>query len=89
MDLYDFLNHASLGSPLYNTDYDQTGSSTWGWTDPESGREFVAAGLFQGAAMIEILPIGRMLFLGFLYVFREKERPFTKFHQTFILKTWQ
>ncbi len=28
-----------------------------------------AAGLFQGAAMIEILPIGRMLFLGFLYVF--------------------
>ncbi|KAK0099558.1 hypothetical protein ONS96_008060 [Cadophora gregata f. sp. sojae] len=66
MDLYDFINHASLGSPLFNTQYNQTGSSVWGWTDPESGREFIAAGLFQGTSMIEILPIGRMVYLGML-----------------------
>ncbi|PVH76875.1 hypothetical protein DL98DRAFT_574162 [Cadophora sp. DSE1049] len=66
MDLYDFINHAALGSPLFNTQYNQTGSSVWGWTDPESGREFIAAGLFQGTSMIEILPIGRMVYLGML-----------------------
>lgn len=40
MDLYDFVNHATLGSP--NTDYrGKSGSSSWGWTDPDSGREFI------------------------------------------------
>jgi hypothetical protein len=40
VDLYDFINHASLGSPKSDT-AGRTGSSTWGWTDPESGREFI------------------------------------------------
>ena len=40
IDLYDFINHATLGSP--NTDYrGKSGSSSWGWTDPASKREFV------------------------------------------------
>lgn len=40
IDLYDFINHATLGSP--HADYlGRTGSSAWGWTDPESSREFV------------------------------------------------
>jgi hypothetical protein len=41
MDLYDFINHAALGSPLFNTQFNQTGSSVWGWTDPISKREFI------------------------------------------------
>ncbi|KAH7367131.1 hypothetical protein B0T11DRAFT_50561 [Plectosphaerella cucumerina] len=65
IDLYDFINHATLGSP--NTDYrGKSGSSSWGWTDPESGREFVTTGMFDGVAFIEILPEGRMLNLGYL-----------------------
>lgn len=65
MDLYDFINHATLGSP--NTDYrGKSGSSSWGWTDPDSGREFIASGMYDGVAFIEILPVGRMLHLGFL-----------------------
>ncbi|KAK8050979.1 hypothetical protein PG993_002364 [Apiospora rasikravindrae] len=68
IDLYDFINHATLGSP--NTDYrGKSGSSSWGWTDPESGREFIVSGMFDGCAFIEILPEGRMLNLGFLPVF--------------------
>ena len=50
MDLYDFINHAALGSPLFNTQYNQTGSSVWGWTDPESGREFI------GELTLHLLP---------------------------------
>ncbi|KAK8868445.1 hypothetical protein PGQ11_007023 [Apiospora arundinis] len=68
IDLYDFINHATLGSP--NTDYrGKSGSSSWGWTDSESGREFIVSGMFDGCAFIEILPEGRMLNLGFLPVF--------------------
>ncbi|KAK3380444.1 hypothetical protein B0T24DRAFT_615420 [Lasiosphaeria ovina] len=65
VDLYDFINHATLGSPMGQTD-GSTGSSTWGWTDPKSGREFIASGMYQGTAFIEILPIGKMLHVGFL-----------------------
>lgn len=70
VDLYDFINHATLGSPR---GWDEkkngellTGSSSWGWTDPESKREFVASGMYQGTAFIEVLPEGRLLPLGFL-----------------------
>ncbi|KAH7322678.1 hypothetical protein B0I35DRAFT_350669 [Stachybotrys elegans] len=73
MDLYDFINHATLGSsnglPEGNApDGSQflTGSGSWGWTDPESGREFIADGMYDGTALLEILPEGRMVQLGFL-----------------------
>ena len=70
MDLYDFINHATLGSPNGwdgdGTGVLLTGSSSWGWTDRRSGREFIASGMYEGTAMIEILPEGRMLHLGFL-----------------------
>ncbi|KAH7634660.1 hypothetical protein B0T09DRAFT_378529 [Sordaria sp. MPI-SDFR-AT-0083] len=65
MDLYDFINHATLGSPLA-TDEGASGSSIWGWTDPKSDREFIAVGMFQGTGFAEILPKGRLLNLGFL-----------------------
>lgn len=72
MDLYDFINHATLGSPNgWDFGDDKigpllTGSGSWGWTDPKSGREFIASGMYEGTAMIEILPEGKMLPLGFL-----------------------
>ncbi|KAH7304019.1 hypothetical protein B0I35DRAFT_454867 [Stachybotrys elegans] len=72
IDLYDFINHATLGSPngygLTPDSIPRTGSSTWGWIDPESGREFIANGMVDGTAFIEILPEGRMSLLGFLPV---------------------
>jgi len=65
IDLYDFLSHASLGAP--NTDYrGKSGSSSWGWTDPESKREFIATGMFDGVGFLEILPEGRFKHLGLL-----------------------
>lgn len=70
IDLYDFINHATLGSP---DGWDRqgdgkllTGSSSWGWTDPASDREFVASGMYEGVAFLEVLPEGRLLNLGFL-----------------------
>ncbi|KAI9150029.1 hypothetical protein HJFPF1_09781 [Paramyrothecium foliicola] len=70
MDLYDFWSHAALGSP---GGWDElgdgnllTGSSSWGWVDPESGREFVASGLYDGTALLEVLPEGKLIQLGFL-----------------------
>lgn len=65
MDLYDFMDHASLGSPGADP-RGRTGSSSWGWIDHESGRVFVAAGLYNGTSLIEILPTGRMQKLDFL-----------------------
>ncbi|KAL8301255.1 hypothetical protein RB597_001931 [Gaeumannomyces tritici] len=67
-DLYDFLPHAAIGSPR-GTASGEVGSSTWGWSDPVSGREFIAAGLFQGTSFIEILPTGKMRHVGFLPTF--------------------
>ncbi|KAF3349715.1 hypothetical protein VD0002_g6928 [Verticillium dahliae] len=65
IDLYDFINHSELGSPNSDASF-RTGSSAWGWTDPESGREFVTSGMYDGAAFLEVLPEGRLLHLGFL-----------------------
>ncbi|KAI6785513.1 uncharacterized protein J7T54_007156 [Emericellopsis cladophorae] len=65
IDLYDFLSHDALGAP--SADYrGKSGSSSWGWVDEESGREFIATGMYDGVGFIEVLPEGRMLSLGFL-----------------------
>ncbi|KAG9235988.1 hypothetical protein BJ875DRAFT_457570 [Amylocarpus encephaloides] len=60
MDLYSFISHADLGAPTGE------GSSAWGWTDPESGREFVANGAYEGTALLEITKEGKLVQLGFL-----------------------
>lgn len=62
MDLYSFASHADLGAPTGE------GSSAWGWTDPESGREFIATGAYEGTALLEITKDGQIVKLGFLYV---------------------
>ncbi|KAH7374748.1 hypothetical protein B0T11DRAFT_308627 [Plectosphaerella cucumerina] len=65
IDLYDFVNHAELGSPGSDAQL-RTGSGSWGWVDPESGREFIANGQYDGTSFVEILPEGRIKVLGFL-----------------------
>ena len=57
MDLYDFINHADLGSTAGE------GSSSWGWTS-EDGREFGAIGQADGAAFVEVTKEGKMQYLG-------------------------
>ena len=57
LDLYDFKSHADLGSPTGE------GAGSWGWTS-EDGREFMAIGQSDGAAFLEILPSGKISYLG-------------------------
>ncbi|KAI1359730.1 hypothetical protein F5Y08DRAFT_69644 [Xylaria arbuscula] len=57
LDLYDFQSHADLGSPTGE------GAGSWGWTS-EDGREFMAIGQSDGAAFLEILPSGKISYLG-------------------------
>jgi len=59
-DLYSFINHADLGAASGR------GSSSWGWTDPLSGREFIASGAYEGTALLEITNVGQLVKLGFL-----------------------
>jgi hypothetical protein len=60
MDLFAFISMEDLGCPSAQ------GSGSWGWTDEESGREFIAAGCYHGTAFLEILPDGSIVKLGFL-----------------------
>lgn len=58
MDLYDFLNHADMGTTQGQ------GSSSWGWRHERSGREFGIVGQFTGAAFVEVLRNGKMEYIG-------------------------
>ncbi|KAH8650523.1 hypothetical protein BGZ60DRAFT_534184 [Tricladium varicosporioides] len=60
MDLYSFISHADMGAPTGE------GSSAWGWSDPVSGREFVATGAYEGTSLLEINKAGQLVQLGFL-----------------------
>lgn len=51
------MNHADLGGP------EAAGSSSWGWVS-RNGREFGIVGQFSGAAFVEILPDGKIQYLG-------------------------
>ncbi|KEY65503.1 hypothetical protein S7711_09293 [Stachybotrys chartarum IBT 7711] len=68
-DLLHFINHADLGSPEgWDADGNGvllTGSSSWGWSDPDSGRHFAANGMYMGVALIEIVD-DRLVPLAFL-----------------------
>jgi choice-of-anchor B domain-containing protein len=44
----------------------QNANDIWGWTNPETGREFVAFGLFNKTAFIDITTPEHPLYLGFL-----------------------
>ena len=58
IDFYDFKNHADLGSKTGE------GSSSWGWTDPDSDREFVVIAQADGASFSEVSSEGKLIYLG-------------------------
>lgn len=60
IDLYSFIPFEELNCPTAR------GSGSWGWTDEKSGREFVAAGCWEGTVLLEILSTGKLVKLGFL-----------------------
>ncbi|KAG9246845.1 hypothetical protein BJ878DRAFT_539866 [Calycina marina] len=46
--LHSFISHSNLGAATGQ------GSSSLTWTDPASGREFVATGIYKGTGLLEI-----------------------------------
>ena len=60
IELLSFVPLAELGAAGSN------GSDLWGWTDSETGREFVLFGLANGTAFVEITNPSAPVFLGHL-----------------------
>lgn len=64
MDLYDFLNHESMGGGEADPRYpNRRGSSVWGWVGPK-GRQFGLIGQHTGTAFVEIDKKGKLTYLG-------------------------
>lgn len=57
-DLYAFVPHWAMGSE------DLVGNDIWGWTDPDSGREFGLVAQGDGTAFVEIQQEGSVDYLG-------------------------
>lgn len=38
----------------------------WGWTDPQNGKEYVIAGMFDGTSLVDISNAGLPKVLGFI-----------------------
>ncbi|KAE9407880.1 hypothetical protein BT96DRAFT_932922 [Gymnopus androsaceus JB14] len=67
-DLYAFVPHSAMGSD------DRVGNDIWGWTDPQSGREFGLVGEGDGTAFVEIQPDGSVDYLRtFAYSERQQQ----------------
>jgi choice-of-anchor B domain-containing protein len=64
IDLLSFLTVDEMGGGLYAPD--GRGSDVWGWTDPETGREYVIAGLEVGTSFIDITDPKRPVYLAHL-----------------------
>ncbi len=54
---------SSLTLALFET---QNVNDVWGWTNPETGREYVTLGLFNKTAFIDITSPARPLYIGYL-----------------------
>jgi hypothetical protein len=64
MDLYDFLNHDSMGGGEADPRYpNRRGSSVWGWVGPK-GRQIGLIGQHTGTAFVEIDKKGKLTYLG-------------------------
>jgi len=56
---YDLQDHLS------NADMDTTFSNdSWGWTDPEDGKEYALIGLLNGTAFVDISDPNNVVYLG-------------------------
>ncbi|KAH7021373.1 uncharacterized protein B0I36DRAFT_354038 [Microdochium trichocladiopsis] len=58
VDLKGFLRHQDLGSRT------RVGNDVWGWTDPNSGREFALVGQSDGTAFAEVNKDGSLRYVG-------------------------
>ena len=58
VDLLSYRPHAELGGG--------TGNDIWGWTDPETGREYALVGESTGTAFVDITNPSEPLFVGHL-----------------------
>lgn len=58
VDLLSFLSHAEIGGG--------TGNDVWGWTDPETGREYALVGRSTGTAFVDISNPSRPVYIGSL-----------------------
>lgn len=64
MDLYDFMNHDSMGGGEADPRYpNRRGSSVWGWVGPK-GRQIALIGQHTGTAFVEIDKKGKLTYLG-------------------------
>lgn len=61
IDLLSFLTTDEMGGGLLAPE--GRGSDVWGWTDPETGREYVLAGLEVGTSVIDITDPKRPVYL--------------------------
>jgi choice-of-anchor B domain-containing protein len=64
IDLLSFITVDEMGGGLYAPE--GRGSDVWGWTDPETGREYVIAGLEVGTSFIDITDPKRPIYLAHL-----------------------
>ena len=58
VDLLSFLPHAEMGGG--------NGNDIWGWTDPETGREYALVGESTGTAFVDITNPSQPIYLGTL-----------------------
>lgn len=56
MDLYAHVPVADFGSP--------SGNDIWGWTDPQSGKEYAIMGLRDGTGMVDVSDPANPIILG-------------------------
>jgi choice-of-anchor B domain-containing protein len=56
VDLLSFLSHAEIGGG--------SGNDIWGWTDPETGREYALVGRSSGTAFVDISNPSQPIYLG-------------------------
>lgn len=64
VDLQSFLTNDEIGGGLFAPE--GRGSDVWGWTDPQTGREYVLAGLEVGTSFIDITDPKRPVYLAHL-----------------------
>jgi|CXWL01.1.fsa_nt_gi choice-of-anchor B domain-containing protein len=60
VDLLSFLPISAMGGTAGLT----TGNDVWGWTDPDSGREYALMGLSNGVSFVDISDPRRPVWLG-------------------------
>ncbi|MCH1518047.1 MAG: choice-of-anchor B family protein [Flavobacteriaceae bacterium] len=56
---YDLLNRVSLTA--FQSDF---ANDNWGWTDPDSGKEYVLQGLDDGTAFVDVSSPGAVRYIG-------------------------